>query len=228
MKEIQPIAIPGIHERFLPFFLKNIGNRRKVLDAGAGHGAMSRKLHELGFQVTALDFNKELYQCKEVPFVEADLTQSLPFPDASFEIIIAVEVWEHITCQQRFLQESMRVLKPGGLLFISTPNILSLKSRFRFLFTGFFYSFKPLEINLNDGLQHISSQSYDQIVWMASLSGFQLLETETDKKQNTSRALMIFYPFILLINILRKSLSRHNQKTLLLGRILFFRFIKPI
>ncbi|MBX3169828.1 MAG: methyltransferase domain-containing protein [Candidatus Eremiobacteraeota bacterium] len=46
----------------------------------------------------------------------------LPFPDASFDVVFATEVIEHVLDPQRWLREVMRVLKPGGRLQLSTPN----------------------------------------------------------------------------------------------------------
>jgi len=51
---IVPIAMPGTHQRFLPFFLDQaspVGSR--VLDIGAGHGAFAKRLYDLGYQVDA-------------------------------------------------------------------------------------------------------------------------------------------------------------------------------
>jgi hypothetical protein len=83
-----------------------------VLDAGAGHGAMSRTLHELGFQVTALDFNKELYQCKEVRLWK----QISPNHCLSLMLLLKLSLpWglEHITAAKVFTG-IYAGLKPGG------------------------------------------------------------------------------------------------------------------
>lgn len=109
---------------------------------------------------------------------------------------------------------------------ISTPNILSLKSRFRFLFQGFFYGFRALEDAPNDGLQHLSSQTFDQITWLAKHAGFSFLDFDIDKKQNTSRCLMVFYPLLWLVNKIWNQNPVHNEKKLLTGRILFLTFQK--
>ena len=61
---------------------------------------------------------------------------------------------------------------PG--LIITTPNILSLKSRMRFLLSGFYYSFEPLDHKQQDGLQHIAALTYDQFKYLAESNGYDL------------------------------------------------------
>ena len=228
-KEIKPIAIPQVHDRFYPFF-KDLTNNKTdihVLDVGAGHGAFTKKLHEEGYQVSACDLFPEIFYYDEVECKKADLTQTLPYEDGTFDIIIAIEVMEHILDHEVFFSECSRILKPGGSLVISTPNILSLKSRWRFLFSGFFYSFKPLQLTNNDGLQHVASLTLDQYHYLAIRNGLKLGRIEVDKRQNTSRLLLWLYPFIWWFNKRKKmDINIHNNMKLLTGRILFAQFPK--
>jgi 2-polyprenyl-3-methyl-5-hydroxy-6-metoxy-1,4-benzoquinol methylase len=163
-KQIKPIAIPGIHARFYEYFRKTYGGSKslKILEVGAGHGALTQKLWNDGYAVEACDLYPEIFYFKEIKCRKADLTEKLPYPSDSFDAIIGVEVMEHIHDHELFFKESHRLLKKNGRLMVSTPNILSLKSRVRFLFTGFFYSFKPLDHQNNDGLQHLASLTIDQ------------------------------------------------------------------
>lgn len=222
--EIKPIAIPGIHNRFYEFLdpvLKSYQNP-KILDAGAGHGAMVKKLNEKGYDITAADLFPEYFKYKEVECVKVDITKPLPFDDNSFDIILAVEIMEHVHDHEVFFKEAKRVLKEGGVLLFSTPNILSLKSRIRFLFSGFYYSFQPLDHQRNDGLQHIASLTLDQYHNLAVRTDFQKFEFEVDKYQSTSKVLSFLIPFIRLYCSLKKiKYDVHNNLRLLLGRILF-------
>jgi ubiquinone/menaquinone biosynthesis C-methylase UbiE len=226
MNEIKPLTKPGVHEIFLKYFKKfSFSKDSKILDLGAGHGAMTKKLYEKGYNVSACDMFPEIFEFNEIKCDKADITSRLPYADNTFDIVIAIEVIEHITDHDTFISESSRILKPGGCLLLSTPNILSLKSRIRFLFRGFFYSFDPLEINNYDGLQHVASLTLDQYNYIAVKNGFKEAEYDIDKKQNSSVLLLVLiYPFIWFNMVVLNMPRMHNMKKLLLGRKLFLNF----
>lgn len=228
-KKIVPIAVPGIHDKFYRYLtnlLKGFSSPH-ILDMGAGHGYLVRKLYEDGYNVQAADLFPEYYYYDKVPCTQADLTKPLPFEDQSFDVLIAVEVMEHITSHASLFNEAYRILKPGGLLLFTTPNILSLKSRFRFLFTGFFYSFSPLDIKRNDGLQHLASLTIDQYRYFALREGFSTFDVSFDKKQSTSVWLAGFVPFMwLYCRITGHAYPVHNKFTYLTGRVMFVRLKK--
>jgi SAM-dependent methyltransferase len=226
MQEILPIAMPGTHSSFLKYFLtENIPTHLKILDVGAGHGAFTKKLYELGYNVNACDLFPEEFQYDKVQCDRVDITQEFPYPDNEFDIAIAIEVSEHIHDHKMFFNELNRILKPGGKLYISTPNILSLKSRFRFLSCGFFYSFTELDKNNYNGLQHIGSLTYDQYHYLAIECKFLKPIIEIDKAQSTSKWLYyLIFPFFRLIAKISKFPKAHNFRKLLLGRLLFLSF----
>ena len=225
MKEIKPISMPGIYQKFLPYFRKNLPDTdTHVLDVGAGHGAFSKEIYELGYQVTACDFAPEIFYFDKIKCHRANLMEALPFDDNSFNAIVAMEVMEHILDHEIFFREAQRVLKPSGVLFISTPNILSFKSRVRFLFTGFFYAFHPIDMPNSDGLQHVASLTLDQYNYLAAKNNFSEAHVEFDKKQSTSQWLMWLYPFARLYTRLKKLKPIHNSRGLLTGRILFLQY----
>jgi SAM-dependent methyltransferase len=228
-KEIRPITMPGIHERFHSFFRKYVTefNQPKILEIGAGHGAFTEILYREGYDVSACDLFPELFFLKEVECKKADLTEKLPYNSETFDIIVAVEVMEHILDHQMIFAESSRILKNNGILLFSTPNILSLKSRIRFLFSGFFYGFKPINHENNDGLQHLSSLTVDQYINLGLNKGFRQCDFSIDKQQATSRIYLFMMPFLWLYCRLKKiDYSVHNQYKYLTGRILFACFRK--
>lgn len=225
--KIVPISIPGIHQAFWPYFVENTkGEKIKVLDCGAGHGAFTKKLFEAGYDVSACDLFPEIFYYDKVQCKQADVTAKLPFDDQAFDAIVAMEIMEHIQDHEVFFNESNRILKPGGSVYISTPNVLSLKSRIRFMFTGFFYSFKPLEITNYDGLQHVASLTLDQYDYLAVKRGFKRAEYSYDKRQTTSVLLLVLYPILWLMSKIKKTGSFHNQLDLLTGRIIFLKYQK--
>lgn len=227
------LAIPGTHDKFMAFFAKVIGggacfdrlSMLKVLDVGAGQGALSKKLDEAGFDVSACELHPEIFKYDKVECRKADLTQSLPYDDGAFDAAVAVEVMEHLVSPDRLFAECARVLKDGGIFAMSTPNILSLKSRMRFLACGFFYSFAPLDIVNAHSLEHVNSLTLDQYRYLAHRNGFEIASISVDKRQNASRLLLGLTPLLwLMAKLQRVPFGAHGGMSLLLGRKLFIAF----
>jgi ubiquinone/menaquinone biosynthesis C-methylase UbiE len=98
----------------------------RILDAGCGVGGTSIALRKHGAVVCAMDRSSaRLEQLRaatdDIDVREGDLS-SLPFGDASFDAVVLQDVIEHVTDPARVLHEITRVLRPGGVLYLSTPN----------------------------------------------------------------------------------------------------------
>jgi SAM-dependent methyltransferase len=157
------------------------GVKRSILDLPAGHGQFADALRRAGHTVTPADINQH-----RPDYAVADMTARLPFPDASFDAAACLEGIEHIPDPLLLLGELLRVLRPGGRLVLSTPNILNLYSRLRFLFTGTFYQFNPAEIrDLPPGAPedrfHISPVSYHWLRYFAVYFGGRIAEVRGDR-----------------------------------------------
>ncbi|MDH3446028.1 MAG: class I SAM-dependent methyltransferase [Deltaproteobacteria bacterium] len=114
------------------------GGGKTLLDLSCGGGQTSRMLSERGFQVIATDYDPPPALPAGIQRVGGvDLNEFLPFKSGRFDAVNLVEVIEHIENQPRLIREIARVLKPEGVVLISTPNILNMLSRLRFVFTGF-------------------------------------------------------------------------------------------
>jgi len=225
----EPIALRGIHEAFISFFRRATGgvSPLDVLDAGAGEGAFTRRLLEAGHRVSACDLSPGVFRMGGVPFRQADITRRLPYEDRSFDAVVAVEVLEHVFGHEGFFAECRRILRPGGKLLLSTPNILSLKSRARFLLTGFFYSMHPLDPGDRSGLQHVAFLTLDQFRYLGSRHGLALVSYTFDKRQRSSAALLFLWPLLWAYSrAVGTDFRVHNRLDLLLGRILFLEFEK--
>jgi 2-polyprenyl-3-methyl-5-hydroxy-6-metoxy-1,4-benzoquinol methylase len=110
------------------------GPGRRVLDLGCRDGALSVAYLD-GNEVIGVDVDREaLVRAEELGLKTewADLDEPLAFDDASFDVVVAGELLEHIRSPQALIDEARRVLRPGGTLVGSTPNGFRLKNRLRF------------------------------------------------------------------------------------------------
>jgi len=112
-----------------------------------------------------------------VPFTKADLNQSIPLPDNTYDAVVAIEVLEHLENHFRFLSELLRVTKPGGMLILTTPNVLSISSRWHFFIYGYTdCAPRPLDPRRADYyMQHISPISVPEIVFMIERFGGEMV-----------------------------------------------------
>ena len=98
-----------------------VGSGNNVLEVACGDGTLSEMMSKNN-QVTGIDID------------DCDLQKdSLPYCNNSFNVVVASEIIEHIWDCDRFLQDIRRVLKPGGRLIITTPNLASLGRRLMLL-----------------------------------------------------------------------------------------------
>jgi ubiquinone/menaquinone biosynthesis C-methylase UbiE len=108
-----------------------------VLDVGCGAGTQSRFWTQAGHRYQGLDVNEPLIrlarqraqeQGLDVRF-EVGTATRLPFPDASFDVCLLPELLEHVEDWQSCVNEGARMLRPGGVLFISTSSWLCPKQQ---------------------------------------------------------------------------------------------------
>ncbi|UWR25737.1 class I SAM-dependent methyltransferase [Sulfitobacter sp. S223] len=109
--------------------LMQVEQRARILDCGVGNGSLSIALASLmkgPADFHAVDTSAEmLVQTKPLmqhsglsPHLQQANVMSLPYDDQSFDVVMAAHVLEHLPDPQRALAEMVRVLKPGGMVFL--------------------------------------------------------------------------------------------------------------
>jgi 2-polyprenyl-3-methyl-5-hydroxy-6-metoxy-1,4-benzoquinol methylase len=143
------------------FAMATAGDLRgaRLLDAGAGEGYLTKLLAghiQEKYRVapaemlSACDLHPENFKPRELHCDRVGPDGRLPYPGASFDLVACVEVFEHIEDQFALAREFFRVLKPGGRVLLTTPNVLNINSRLRFLHSGFGQLFNPLPLTNHD------------------------------------------------------------------------------
>ena len=210
--------------------------RGKFLDIGAGEGALSATAKELGFVVSACDLQPDIFKAPGIECKQCNLDEALPFPDENFDCAACVETIEHLRDRYAFLAECSRVLKPGGMLVLTTPNVLNLAARGKYLASGFFPLFnRPVnEFEPHPTHTHINPVSYYYLRHALVANGFEITEVTTDKYRKSALLLAWLYPLAVLASMHsvrkeshprqretnREILKRMRSAALLFGRTL--------
>ena len=108
-----------------------------VADVGCGAGTQSRLWAERGHRVFGLDVNEPLIRLAEKRAAEQGVdikfevgtATALPWADRTMDVCLVPELLEHVADWQSCVNEAARVLRPGGLLYLSTTNVLCPKQQ---------------------------------------------------------------------------------------------------
>jgi len=113
-----------------------VGTGKEVLDLGCFSGYMMKQFIKNGNKTIGTDTNKMFIKhCQDdgLNVFYIDSEKRLPFANSSFDVVVAGELIEHIYDTNKFLEECNRILRPGGELIISTPNMGFWKHRLKLL-----------------------------------------------------------------------------------------------
>jgi 2-polyprenyl-3-methyl-5-hydroxy-6-metoxy-1,4-benzoquinol methylase len=130
--KVSELSLAGEHRQRM--IVSMVGTGVRVLDIGCHDGVIGRKIMDAGNEVVGVDISTKavaLAQAKGLEAYQMDITEDdqLLFDKASFDVVIAGEIIEHIIDTDKFLLKIRDTLKPNGKLVLTTPNIASIGRR---------------------------------------------------------------------------------------------------
>jgi len=179
-----------------------------VLDLSCGRGEILSALAKAGCTVHGTHYRSDDYKLADMSlprFLDGlqvdegvDLSKPLPYPDASYDLVILSEVVEHLPNYITVVHESGRVLRKGGHLVLTTPNISRLHSRFHFFFSG---AHKLIRRRVGWDLSadqlyayHINPVDFPLLHTLLYQAGLRILRLGFTRFKAEHAWLMIFYP----------------------------------
>lgn len=199
--------------------------RGKVLDIPAGKGVLALRLKKFGFEVSCCDLYPQIFKLKDTEIKFGDLDKTLPYENESFDYIACVEGLEHIENPANAVREFARLLKSGGTLIVSVPNIMNVEERLKWLLHGYTSHFKPLsgeaisDIRRRTGEEfpdmdevafHVNPIGYSEVRFLLEKNNFQLQKVYLDKAKKNS---WLYFPFVALIKLTARFNSAQKRRS---------------
>lgn len=187
-----------------------------VVDIPAGTGYIYETLKGKGALIEPYDLFPELFEVEGVECRRADLGGELPISDAHADIVLCQEGIEHLPDQLHALRELNRIIKPGGRLIVTTPNVSQLRARLsHFLLESDLYRRMPPgeldavwftgESEKNYYFGHLFLIGAPRLRILCRLAGFRLMKIHPVRASHTSILLGIFLPFIFLAHLFART-----------------------
>ncbi len=197
---------------------------KKVLDVGCGNAYGTALMAQTAKEIVGLDYdlntveaNKSTYKSiNNITFKQSSIPP-IPYEDGSFDVITAFQFIEHIEARKEFLKECLRVLKHGGTLLVTTPNVK--KSLARNPFHVHEYSFSEMNEELKSlgasfelhGLN--GNESVNQYYAENGKFVRMILKWDIFKLHQRLPAGLLTKPYNLITNLMRNRLKQSVTQT---------------
>ncbi|GCC52397.1 SAM-dependent methyltransferase [Chryseotalea sanaruensis] len=237
MKYIPENTSKNTHNRVASLLLAD-GDKQSVLDIPSGAGAFTQRLLSKKIEVHSGDI-ENFMEVDNPNFREGNMNERLPYENGFFDAVVCIDGIEHLERPFDFITECSRVIKTGGNVIISTPNINSLRSRWRWFWTSHHNKNKvPLNENNPTPLHHINMMAYQRLRYMLHTRNFRITTVTTNRIKWISWTYLIFVPFTYLATtfvynkeeknsqqrIVNKQIKRHLfSKALLFGETMIIK-----
>lgn len=237
MKHIPENTSKNTHNMVAALLLED-SNSQRVLDIPSGAGAFTQRLLAKQIEVHSGDI-ENFMEVENPNFREGNMNERLPYEDEFFDAVVCIDGIEHLERPFDFIQECSRVIKKGGRLIISTPNINSIRSRWRWFWTSHHNKNKvPLNEKKPTPLHHINMMAYQRLRYILHTRGFRITTVTTNRIKPISWVYVIFIPFSYLATtfvynkeekdagqrIINKAIKKHLfSKALLFGETMILK-----
>src|SRR5262245_39716076 len=155
------MASPGLHDAAFRVFVRHARKGGSVADFGSGLGAWALRLQRNGYDVRAFD----LVESESAPVRIDHVDLNGPFADVGgpdgVDAVTLIEVIEHLENPRHVLREICAMLRPEGILLLTTPNASGVYSRVRFFFTGEHAMFNDAEYERSGHITPMTTWTLD-------------------------------------------------------------------
>ena len=170
----------------------------KVLELGCATGETCHAVSQEGAKVVGCDLSGAAIRVarRRYPNLEFQIgsTEQLPFAPASFDAVLAFELIEHVSHPSAFVREVHRVLRPGGVLALTTPNVECGRRVGWHQWTGFLTSFEHLYFFNSGSLERALSRSGMFVAGVYSQGEGRASKSGAARLKNLLRRLRLFKP----------------------------------
>ena len=219
------ISAVNVNEIALSEILQSIDENYKdkeqinILEIGSGQGAFIKHLkseldnNNINYNVEAGDIEPHQINDQNLDFKCNYIDAQAEFKlDKKYDIIISIELIEHIENPFHFVREIAKNLSDNGTVLLTSPNILSLRSRLRFFLTGCSdYFRRPYNEHwLNMG--HVNPINPLQLIYILRKNGMSVRKLINNNATNESLLLIPFIPFIWLFSAVHYLLREKGKE----------------
>lgn len=202
MNAVSPIKAKT-SKNTIPTLLKLIDdstrNNATILDLPCGAGALAQQLMQSSknYKVYGGDIER-LGDYQGVNFAITDMNRPLGYADQFFDAVVCGDGIAHLKNPFDFASECHRILKIDGVFILSTPNLSSLHSRFRYFMTGFHNKRKVPFSEKTYSPQHIiNALDFPDLRYLLHSNGFSIHSIHANRYKASSLLYAIFLPFVL-------------------------------
>ncbi len=193
---------------------------KKVLDVGCGHGFGTAELAKHALEVTGVDYSARTIEANNARYAKAfpnlrfiqNRVPQLNFPDESFDVVTSFQFIEHLEARTEFVRETYRVLKPNGVLLLSTPNVKRSLARNPFHIHEYTFDemkaeigniFKSVELFGLAGNEKVEAYYQKNAEWVR-----RVLKWDIFGLHKILPASLLVKPYNFITNLMRKDLNK--------------------